>query len=126
MAKEEGYIFHGEIKTETSSYKHLKGNDTYCQSQCDIFFNGLSINTFNLDCFISAYDVPREVLSCFIRHFASKNPLSSYVVCSLNFTLNHATTLTQQTILAEIILTCHDVTPHYEKHSGIPLNSLLL
>lgn len=52
-------------------------------------------------------------MACFIRHFASRNPLSSDAVCPLNSTLNHATTFTQQTILAELILTCHDVTPHH-------------
>lgn len=35
------------------------------------------------------------------------------LVCSLNSTLNHASTFKQQTILAELKLTCHDVTPHH-------------
>lgn len=96
---EEGYIFHGENKTATFPYKHLKGNDTYCQSQCDndTSCNGFSINTSNSDCFISACDTPITILPCFTCYFASKNPPSSDVVCPLN----HTTTFTQTTIMAE-------------------------
>lgn len=96
---EEGYIFHGENKTATFPYKHLKGNDTYCQSQCDndTSCNGFSINTSNSDCFISACDTPITIISCFTCYFASKNPPSSDVVCPLN----HTTTFTQPTTMAE-------------------------
>lgn len=101
--REEGYVFHGENKTATFPYKHLKGNDTYCQSQCDndIFCNGFSINTSNSDCFISACDILTTILSSFTCFFASKNNSSSNVACPLNSTLNHTTTFTQPTTMAQ-------------------------